>query len=159
MEIKVVLDKEEVLKLCEKDKDFQVCIQKAALNYLRNNRLKPLMKEEIVREIEEYKRTLQPKVKKALEELGIKDSSFWRSTSLSLSDNIKEKMKEQIRKEMSDFINETVKAELNEAYQKTKTAVADWEKAIKYRIDTELTPARLKGIAKGILEDKIAILK
>ena len=158
MDLKIVLGKEEVLKLCEKDKNFEVYIQRAALNYIRNNKLKPLLKEEVVREIEEYKRDLSKHVKEALKEIGITENNSYYSPSVSMSNALKEKLQQEVRSEMGTFIAATVKAELATIYARMKSEADMWEKTVERMCKENLTEAKLKIIAKEVLRERIAKL-
>lgn len=158
MEFKIVLDKEEVLRYCEKNKNFEVYIQRAALNYIKNSRLKPLMREEIVREIELFKTDVKYHIESSLKEMGLRPEG-WNRNYILLSDELKKELQDQVKRAMKVFIADAVQKELGEAYALLKKEITAWEEAVKFKCDTELTPAKLKTIAKEVLENKISLLK
>lgn len=154
MDVIINLDLESLLKLCDKDPKFQVSIQRAALNYLKNNRLKPLMKIEIVKEIEDFKSNINVHVEKALKDLGIKLEEKWVTKNITLSEKIKAKIKEEALVQINLCISEIIEKELNPVYQKLKERIKEWENAIEYQCKNSITENTIKSIAIEVINDK-----
>lgn len=159
MNIEIILNKEEVLKLCEKDKEFEVCIQQAALNYLRNSKLKPLMKEEVVQEIQEYQKTLKSHVAKVLTEMGVIGGPSWNENYILLDDRIKTRIKHEVKTIMSEIISKEINDNLKELYDEHITYISEQQKVIRRRCNDELTSDKIKGSIKEVLEQKLSLLK
>jgi len=154
MDVTINLDLESLLKLCDKDPEFQVSIQKAALNYLKNNRLKPLMKIEIVKEIEDFKKDIKVHVEKALKDLGINLKENWYTKNVSLSEEVKARIKEEVLILINFVISDVVKKELNPIYQKLKERIKEWETAIEYQCKNNITENTIKNIAIEVINNK-----
>lgn len=151
--IVINLDKECLLKLCDKDPQFEVAIQRAALNYLRNNRLKPLMKNEIVLEIEGFKRDIQKNTESVLKTLGITPTS-WMSSSVLLNDSIKEKIKAQIVMEIKVLIEQIVNKEMEKVEEEVCLKIKNWQTSIDSMCKRFITEDTIKEIATKIINQK-----
>lgn len=148
------LDPKILLDLCDRDPKLEVLIKKSALNYLRNSMLKPLMKEDIVKEIEDYKFTIGDHVRNALKELGIREQSGWNNNYSLLSDKIKNEIKVSIINNINLLVTETIHKELNNTYQRFKQSIEDWKISIKNLCEKSITEETIKNIAKEVIENK-----
>jgi hypothetical protein len=154
MEIKIELNKDEMLKLCEKDKNFQVYIQQAALNYLRNCKLKPLMRDEIVREVEQYKNDLKRHVKEILPQMGITRGSGWNNNSIYLSEELGRDIRAKIIQEMEFIITDIVSKELSKVSKKMDEDIKMWNSHIERKCKDSITSKTIENIAKSVIEEK-----
>lgn len=149
------LNPQMLLDLCDKDPELEVMIKKSALNYLRNSMLKPLMKKEIVHEIEDYKKDIKNHVNEALKDLGIKEPSGWSTNYVLLSDKIKNAIKTTIIGNIDLIVSEIMHNELNSTHQKFRLQIEEWKRIIKNLIEKSITNETIKNIAKEVIENKL----
>lgn len=148
------LDPKMLLDLCAKDPQLEVAIKKSALNYLRNSMLKPLMKSEIVKEIENYRRELNNHAKEILKDMGIREAQEWNNSYPLLSDKIKTEIKQMVITNINSIVTSTVHEEFNATYQKFKSQIELWKKSIENLCKNSITENTIKEIAKEVIENK-----
>lgn len=151
--IVINLDKECLLKLCDKDPQFEVAIQRAALNYLRNNRLKPLMKQEVINEIEGFKRDIKSNVETVLKNIGISLRS-WSGEKVLLDESIKSKIMEQVKLNVSLLIEQTVNKEMERVNKEVSEKIKYWENRINKMAERFITEDTIKRIMTEIINQK-----
>lgn len=147
--VKLDLGKEDLLKLLGDNEELNVSIQKSALNYLRNCRLKPLGLDIIRQEMDGFKTQLKSLVSKE-----IKDSGF-NIKKIIHDEAIPHRVWEIINKKIDNMISEKINNILDNGYIDLANSLNKRIVELRGVFENRLDSLDLKELAKEVLREKV----
>lgn len=156
MKVKIEIGKDEAVKMFEAEPEFEVAIQKAALNYLRNHKLKPIALTEINKEIEKFKQCdltllIQSEIRSFL-------SKNYTSEGILHCGSLDTHFKNSIFETVRDSVVKLIEKFKNEELDSLTISLANWkvrrEAELKKYAEDFITPDLMKSIVHDIIDQR-----
>jgi len=154
--LKLELDAETLLKLCKDDKRLEIVVQKAAMNYIKNNRLKPILKSELVEEIEKYKKNLRGEVKNILINMGFYSKKFYfDNEEITLPDGVRKLITKQAEKMVEIEVQLAIAKQVSQLTDTINTFISNQKECIRKKVESVLDTKNFMTIVKTIISEKL----
>lgn len=152
--LQISLTKEAMERLIGDNPELEVALQKSALNWLRNHKLKAILTEEVQEQIALFKQDIDKKIRETTNALGLTEG--WYLTRAKLSPTVITAIQKAVTLETNNLIYSRVQKEREALDIKINAEIEKLNSLLVERVDSILTPEFLKALVSEIVEARLS---